>query len=151
MTTSRRARRAKNGGRKHRPADRQQHSSGTMDRRHLLSANLTKVVAGWQQAKREESDPVMFVLDLNDPVAAALALACGLSVAEAGDLTDGLRGVAIPTAIACLDRSAAVEFSRESSSETCIAGLLASGPIPGAVDVMVVASAGNTFARIPAR
>ena len=39
---------------------------GQQNRRHLLSCNLGQIKNSWEAAKQAESDPVMFLLDLND-------------------------------------------------------------------------------------
>ena len=130
-------------------AVRRRAAAGASLRRRLLSRNFEQVIESWEIARKEEPDPVVFVLDLRDAVAAELAVACGLPAARVREACSEMRGRAIPTAVVCLSRPEAASFARESSPETQIARHLASGRTDSAIDVVVVAEAGNTFVRLP--
>ena len=119
-------------------------------REQLLRSNTRIIWRTWQDACASgESDPVVVVLDLEDPVARQTVTGHIMTHEQVEAHRLSCRGHAHPTIVTSMPRDIAIEFSKETTKKEKTSAILAQGAMPGFLDVLVVGGGSNLLGRIP--
>ena len=124
-------------------------TTGAEHRNRLLLNNREKIEMTYERACNEKmEDPVILVLDLDDPFASSVAKLGGLTSDRLDACRERCRSFGItPTQIVAAPRWAVIAVVGPSTPNS-LAGILKPSP-PGSFRVVAIAAGGNAFADFP--